>query len=51
MLDVRICVYMLDIQFSVYMWKQGRKKIILVDYLLQIQISVYMFETQVFVYM
>ena len=26
MLDVQICVYMLDIQFSSYMWKQGRKK-------------------------
>ena len=26
MLDIWICVYMLDIQFSVYMWKQGRKE-------------------------
>lgn len=47
MLDIQICVYMLDTVFCVHV--EGRK-IILVSYLLQIQISVYMFETQVFVY-
>ena len=41
LLQIEICLYMLEIQISVYIWKEGER--ILLDYLLQTQISVHMF--------
>ena len=38
-LEIQSSLYRLEIQISVYMWKEGKKRIVLVGYLLQIQIS------------
>ena len=48
MFDIWICVYRYT-AFCVYV--DGRKEIIVLDYLLQIQLYVYMFNIQVFVNM